>query len=201
MILGITGSIGAGKSTVRDGFIALGWRFFDADGICHEIYSSPAGSFAAAITARWGEGVLDSSGGIDRKKLAAAVFGKPEELQALTSMLYPELERRLDLAVTACRNAQVDGAFEIPLLFENGYESRFDKILCVWCNSPIRYRRLREYRNFTDEQIAERERYQLPADDKLERADFALVNNGSRELLQRQIVYFSDMIREKAKNE
>ena len=201
MILGITGSIGAGKSTVRDGFIALGWRFFDADEICHEIYSSPDGVFAGRIAERWGEDILTPEGGIDRKKLAAAVFGKPEELQALTSMLYPELERRLDQAVAGCRDAHVDGAFEIPLLFENGYESRFDKTLCVWCDSPIRYRRLREYRNFTDQEIAEREKYQLPADEKLERADYALVNNGSRELLQKQIIYFSNMIREKAKNE
>lgn len=222
MVLGITGSIGAGKSTVREEFSALGWRFFDADSICHDIYASPEGEFFNGIISFFGEDVLSGTGGggpkcdagfekdlkkasqrqvpdaeqshrtgmIDRKKLAAKVFGQPEKLQQLTALLYPELNRRLDAAISACREENVHGAFEIPLLYENDYQKKFDAVLTVWSAAEIRYKRLVEMRHFTRDDIVKREKEQLPPDEKLSRADFALINNGSRELLHEQIIFF-----------
>lgn len=195
MILGITGSFGAGKSTVREEFSALGWHFFDADKVCHDIYASPAGEFFNRITAIWGSEIIASDGGIDRKKLAEKVFGKPEELKKLTDLLYPELDRRLDSAIVACRQNNQNGAFEIPLLFEKDYTARFDAVLAVWSAAEIRHQRLKILRNFSDEEIIKREKQQLPSDEKLERADFALVNNGSRELLRKQILILTDKIK------
>lgn len=190
MILGITGSIGAGKSTVREEFSALGWRFFDADSICHDIYASPEGEFFTGITSFFGTDIVSPEGTIDRKKLAAKVFGQPENLQKLTSLLYPELDRRLDEAIASCRTQNVHGAFEIPLLYEKDYQTKFDAVLTVWSASEIRHKRLIGKRNFTKEDILRREKEQLPADKKLDRADFALINNGSRELLRKQIIFF-----------
>ena len=195
MILGITGSFGAGKSTVREEFSALGWHFFDADKVCHDIYASPAGEFFNRITAIWGSEIIASDGGIDRKKLAEKVFRKPEELKKLTDLLYPELDRRLDSAIAACRQNNQNGAFEIPLLFEKDYTARFDAVLAVWSAAEIRHQRLKTLRNFSDEEIIKREEQQLPSDEKLERADFALVNNGSRELLRKQILILTDKIK------
>ena len=83
MILGITGAFGCGKSSVLAAFAARGWRTADADQICHGFYG-PGGPLAAALTARWGRGILLESGEADRRKLAALVFADPAELEALT---------------------------------------------------------------------------------------------------------------------
>ncbi|MBQ7207917.1 MAG: dephospho-CoA kinase [Lentisphaeria bacterium] len=188
MILGVTGSIGAGKSTVKEEFSRLGWRVFDADAVCHDIYADPGSAFFSRIVGTWGRGTAAPDGrSIDRKKLAQKVFGRPEELKKLTDLLYPELEKRLDAAIAACRKEKADGIFEIPLLFENGYEKRFDAVLAVWSAFPVRCRRLEEKRALGGEEIRQREAAQLPAGEKLELADLALVNNGSRELLRRQV--------------
>lgn len=195
MILGITGSFGAGKSTVREEFSLLGWYFFDADKVCHDIYASPTGEFFNRITACWGRNIIAPDGSIDRRKLAEKVFGKPDELKKLTDILYPELDRRMDSEIAMCRNKGVDGAFEIPLLFEKDYTARFDAVLAVWGDAEIRRERLKTLRNFSDEEIAKRESQQLPSDEKLERADFALVNNGSKELLRKQILILTDKIK------
>lgn len=193
MILGVTGSIGAGKSTVKEEFSRLGWRVFDADAVCHEIYADPGSTFFSRIVETWGRDTAAPDGrSIDRKKLAQKVFGRPEELKKLTGLLYPELEKRLDAAVAACRKDNADGVFEIPLLFEIGCEKRFDAVLAVWSSFPVRCRRLEEKRDLGVEEIRKREASQLPAGEKLERADLALVNNGSRDLLRRQIEALSN---------
>ena len=194
MILGITGSFGAGKSTVREEFSRLGWHFFDADKVCHDIYASPDGEFFNKITVYWGKDIVAPDGSIDRRKLAEKVFGKPDELKKLTDILYPELDRRMDSEIAMCRSKGINGAFEIPLLFEKDYTARFDAVLAVWSAAEIRHQRLKPLRNFSDEEIAKRESQQLPSDEKLERADFALVNNGSRELLRKQILVLTDKI-------
>lgn len=188
MILGITGSFGAGKSTVREEFSALDWHYFDADEVCHLIYASSEGEFFNRITGVWGKEILSPQGSIDRKKLAEKVFGNPQELKMLTDILYPELERRLVQEIGYCRKNNISGAFEIPLLFENGYGKFFDAVLTVWGSPEVRHKRLREMRHFSDGEIRRREAQQLPSDEKLEKADFALVNNGSKELLKKQIL-------------
>ena len=134
-------------------------------------------------------------GSIDRRKLAETVFGKPDELKNLTDILYPELNRRMDSEIAMCRNKGLNGAFEIPLLFEQDYAARFDAVLTVWGAAEIRHQRLKDLRHFTDEEIAKRENQQLPSDEKLERADFALINNGSKELLRKQILILTDKIK------
>ena len=101
----------------------------------------------------------------------------------------------MDSEIAMCRNKGIDGAFEIPLLFEKDYTARFDAVLAVWGDAEIRRERLKTLRNFSDEEIAKRESQQLPSDEKLERADFALVNNGSKELLRKQILVLTDKIK------
>ena len=104
MILGVTGSIGAGKSTVKEEFSRLGWRIFDADAVCHDIYAEPEGAFFSRIVEIWGRDTAAPDGrSIDRKRLAQKVFGRPEELKKLTGLLYPELENKLVAAIAACR--------------------------------------------------------------------------------------------------
>lgn len=178
MILGVTGPIGCGKSTVLDLFQASAWRTADADAICRGLYDDPAGEFAAACRERWGEAFF-SNGSFDRAKIAAVVFRDPEELRRLTDLIYPHLERKLDDFIAAARRDGADAAVEVPLLYENGMEKRFDAVLTVWAPEALRHERLRRFRRFDDAEIRRREARQMAADEKLERADYALINSGT----------------------
>ena len=186
MILGITGAFGCGKSSVLAAFAARGWRTADADQICHGFYG-PGGPLAAALTARWGRGILLESGEADRRKLAALVFADPAELEALTAMVYPLLSERLDDFISDCRRDNANAAIEIPLLYEADLAEKFDTVAAVWSAPEIRRERLRRKRNFSDEEIHRREARQLAADLKLARADYGLINNGTPEELSQQI--------------
>lgn len=187
MILGITGAFGAGKTAVREIFVQLGWHIFDADSVCHSLYAQTGGVFFESLVRTWGKEILSPAGAIDRKKLAEKVMADKEELEKLTALLYPELDRKLTAEIQFCRNNNINGAFEIPLLFEKGYEKYFDATLAVWSAPEIRRKRLEEKRSFPREEILRREALQLDPDQKLERADFAVINNGSKELLKEQI--------------
>ena len=178
MILGITGSIGCGKSTVLKLFENADWRIADADAICRALYDDPRGDFAAACRARWGEAFF-TGGRFDRAKIAKVVFNSPEELDRLTDLMYPLLEKELDAFAAAARRDEANAAVEVPLLYENDMEGRFDAVLTVWAPAELRHERLRRFRNFDDAEIRRREALQMDADEKLERADYALVNSGS----------------------
>ena len=191
MILGVTGSIGCGKSTVLALFREAAWRTADADGICRSFYDDPAGDFAEACRREWGEAFF-TAGEFDRAKIAGVVFNAPAELKKLTDLLYPRLEKELNKFIAAARAAGENAAVEVPLLYENRMEGLFDAVLTVWAPRDVRHARLREFRHFDDAEIARREKLQMDADEKLERADYALVNSGDPGKLKAQ---FSQLMR------
>jgi len=187
MILGITGAFGCGKSAVLAAFAARGWRTADADRLCHELYADPNGEPARQLAARWGKEILTEEGAVDRRRLGEIVFSNREELEYLTGILYPELSRKLDGLIAGCRRDGADGAFELPLLYEAGFEKKFDRVVAVWAAPAVRYERLRGQRNYSDAEIRRREVRQLLADVKMEHADYALINNGSFRELEMQM--------------
>jgi len=186
LILGITGTIGCGKSTVFSLFRAAGWLTFDADGFCRSLYAGGNPAFAAGIKDLFGDGVFNADGTIDRKKVADAVFNNSVTMTALTDLIYPLLDAGMEEAMERCRKSGANGAFEVPLLYEAGYQERFDRVLAVWCDPALRFRRLRELRGLDEADIRRREARQWPDARKLELADYAIVNNGSREMLEKQ---------------
>ena len=199
MILGVTGPIGCGKSTVLELFGKAAWRTADADGICRRLYDDPAGEFAAACRREWGEEFF-TDGKFDRAKIAAVVFRDPEELRKLTSLIYPHLERELESFVAGVRADGANAALEIPLLYENGLEKFCDAVLTVWAPAELRHERLRRLRGFDEAEILRREKRQMAADEKLERAEYALINSGTPEHLERQFEIFLQHITQKKGN-
>jgi dephospho-CoA kinase len=171
---------------VLDLFRAASWRTADADAVCRGLYDDPVGDFAAACRERWGDAFF-TGGRFDRKKIADVVFSRPEELRKLTELMYPHLTRELEAFAAAARKDGADAAVEVPLLYENGMEKHFDAVLTVWAPAELRHRRLREFRHFDDAEIRRREALQMDADEKLERADYALVNSGDAAELKAEL--------------
>ncbi len=188
MILGLTGAIGGGKSTALSAFAAAGAEVHDADRLCHEFYRDPDSELVRELANRWGNRIFTATGEVDRSRIGEIVFADQSELDFLTGLIYPELERRMTAAIAAARRRPENmTVWEVPLLFELGWERVFDATVGIWTEPALRHARLRT-RGLAAEEILRREARQWPAERKLERADYALINNGSAAYLQMQCV-------------
>lgn len=178
--VGLTGGIGAGKSTALDLFADLGAMTLSADGLVHDFYRRPVGAEQVAL--HFGSAVLDESGAVERSRLARAVRGRPEELHWLESLVHPwvaeEIERTIETApkgtVVVC---------EVPLLFESCYERLFDVVVTVEAGAEVR--RLRSVHGFGMEQFAELEGLQASQQRRVEGSDLIFFNDGESDELAR----------------
>ncbi|MFA4943365.1 MAG: dephospho-CoA kinase [Lentisphaeria bacterium] len=180
-LIGITGSLGAGKSTVLGLFARLGAAGWDADAAVHELYQPGRAGWRAARD-RWGEEILAADGQLDRARLAARIFPCPAERKRWEAIIHPLVHDHM-LATAQAAAAPLFCA--VPLLYEGGWESWFEAVACVWCPPALQRERLRR-RGLAEADISARLAAQLPADEKLRRADFGLINAGSLDLLARQ---------------
>jgi len=172
-VLGLTGSIGMGKSAVAQMFAALGVPVFDADAEVRRM-QGPGGALLAPIEARF-PGVIGPEG-VDRPALAAAVFDNPAELARLEAIVHP--------AVRAAREAflvEHGGAplvvFDIPLLFEKGRVNDVDAVLVVSAPAEVQRERVLARPGMTAERFAQILALQLPDAEKRARADY-LIDTG-----------------------
>ncbi|BET69587.1 dephospho-CoA kinase [Opitutales bacterium ASA1] len=184
MLIGLTGGIGCGKSTVGTMFAELGFGRVDSDEIVRELLRSD-GDTLAEIRATFGEGVFDGSGGIDRRKMAAVVFPDPDALRRLEAILHPRVRRAWKTACAA--RPPREWVVEIPLLFEKGLEKEVDFTVCVASDPGVQAQRLAS-RGLSPQEVSQRVARQLPLAQKIERADFVVTNNGSLTFLRNQVV-------------
>ena len=175
----ITGGIGAGKSEVLAAFARHGAATISSDEIVHRLLRED-GDVKAAIVQRLGEGVLGPDGEIDRGKVGRIVFADRAELVWLEALLHPRvvsvyLRWREELA--ELEDPPAVCATEVPLLYETGGEARFDAVVAVTASTETRVGR----KILPDAGL--REQRLIPDEEKLRRADFAFVNEGSLEEL------------------
>jgi dephospho-CoA kinase len=171
--VGLTGGIGAGKSTALAMFGELGALTFSADEVVHDLYEQPA--VGALVGAHFGRGVLDEHQAVDRPRLAETVRGRPDELHWLEKLTHPrvakEIERRIGEApegtVVVC---------EVPLLFESGHETLFDLMVTVEAGEELRRRR--SVHGFGLDQFSELEGLQASSERRREGSDLVFVNDG-----------------------
>jgi len=176
LAVAITGGIGAGKSTALAAFRAHGAATVSSDEIVHHLLRSDP-DVRKALVERFGDGILDADGVPDRPRIAALVFGDPEALAFLEALLHPLVSREyltwreqlagLDDPPRVC-------VTEVPLLYEVGGESRFDRVVVV--TAP---RLLREQRRHLP--VDKRDERLLDDREKVARADFHYVNTGTVE--------------------
>jgi dephospho-CoA kinase len=174
----VTGGIGAGKSEALRAFARHGAAVISSDEIVHDLLRSDE-DVRAAVRERFGDGVFGPEGQIDRGRIADVVFADPEQLDWLERLLHPRvvaayLRWRDDLASRPDPPAVC--VTEVPLLYEVGGDTRFDAVVVISAAPDVRVSR--QVRPMQD-----RERRLLPDEEKISRADFAYVNDGSLEEL------------------
>ena len=191
MKIALTGGIACGKSLVAKFFDELGVRVLDADDVVHELEAS-GGEAVSAIVARFGPSVLAQDGGIDRKKLAAKVFGREARCarRDLEAILHPLVRRRLLAFASGNKTETADCALRvaiIPLLFESHFESDYDIIICVSSTEDRQIDRMMQTRGYTREQAEARLAAQMPVAEKTARADWTIHNDSTKEKLKAEV--------------
>jgi dephospho-CoA kinase len=186
IVLGLTGSIGMGKSTAAAALRRLGVPLYDADAEIHKMLG-PGGVAVAAVEAAF-PGVRNEAGAIDRGLLGQRVFGKPEELRRLEKILHP-MVRAVERRWVARQRA--GGAklvvLDIPLLFETDRIDRVDGVVVVSAPARLQRERVLRRRGMTPGRLAAILKSQLPDRDKRQRADFVIHTALSRAAGSRQI--------------
>jgi len=165
--VGLTGGIGSGKSEALAAFERLGCAVLSTDAVVHELYADP--EVAAAIEARWGDGIAG-----DRAAVAAKAFATPEDRAWLEGLLWPHVGERVHrFRESAAGRALV---VEVPLLFESGMDAVFDATVAIVAPEELRRERARARGHAA---LDERTTRQLSQDEKAARADHVVVNDGS----------------------
>lgn len=183
MILGITGGIGCGKTTVVGLFERREFRRLDSDVLIRDrVLTLPA--VQAALRERYGERVFTAEGSVDRRELAARVFSDEADLRWLEERTHPPL---FELWRTAfAMEPEANWAVEVPLLFEKRLENWFDFTICV-ASAPAQQLARLEQRGLPRALAEQRISKQLPLAHKIESADFVLWNDGTPEFLEAQV--------------
>jgi dephospho-CoA kinase len=176
VLLGLTGGIGAGKSTALAAFAQLGCPTLSSDAVVHALYLEP--EVRAAVVEHFGRGVLGGDGEVDRAALGARVFADDAERRWLEQLLHP----RVDAALERWRGEQElahPGALlvhEVPLLYEAGLADRYDAVVLITAPAELR-----------SAHFEQRAATQLPEADKAAQADHVYVNDGTPAELERWV--------------
>jgi dephospho-CoA kinase len=186
-IIGLTGGIASGKSTVAAMLRALGAEVVDADAVAREVVE-PGTPALAELRARFGQDILDGDGRLDRKRLGARVFSDPEARAAVNAITHPriaaESQRRIAAAAAAGADVVV---YEAALIVENQLHRGMDALIVVAVPEPVQLSRLMARDGLDEAAARERLAAQLPLADKVAAADHVIDNSGSLDTTRAQV--------------
>ena len=191
MIIGLTGGIATGKSTVAGLLRESGLQVLSADELAHQVIE-PGGPAYDAVVREFGPEIVKADRSINRKALGRVVFRDPERLRKLESLVHPPVIMAIAAAIDEYRRSGSGEPFvvEVPLLFEAGLDILFDRVLVVSASLEVQRHRLRERDGLSDAEIEKRIASQMPLAEKEARADYVIFNNGNLDDLRRQTVDF-----------
>lgn len=175
----ITGNIASGKSEVEK-LLAKNYPVYDTDKIAHQILDT--------LTEFEGYDVFTDSH-IDRKKLGEIVFSNPDAKNKLENIIHPKVKTEIEKIFEKHKNDEVV-FISVPLLYETGFETLFDKVLLITIDDDTRLERLIKRDNCTIKDALKRINSQMPQDEKAEKADFIISNNSDYEYLNNQVLVF-----------
>ena len=186
-IIGITGGIGSGKSTVARMFGEIGCLVISADEQVRQAYQDPA--IVAEIRNWWGDDVLQPGGQLNRQKIADIVFNDPEQRKRLEGLLHPRVSQlRAQRMAEAADDPQVKAViWDTPLLFEAGLRGGCDAIVFVEAPLIQRLKRVTEDRGWDETELRRREKSQWPLDKKREISDYIIDNTAGADYVRGQV--------------
>ena len=186
-IIGVCGGIGAGKSLVATEFERLGCVTIDSDQLNHQVLRRP--EVLETLRQWWGGEAVTPTGDPDRGRIAKIVFADAAERRRLEELVYPLIAGlRADMISAANKDRAVKAIIlDSPLLFESNLDRLCDTIVYVEASRARRLQRLKRKVRWSEEQLRQRERWQLPLSDKRARSEFAVDNEGPPERLRPQV--------------
>lgn len=177
ILIGLTGGIGSGKSTVAALLEKRGAVVIDADRITREL-QSPGGQVLRAMIAHFGSEILTPDGHLDRAAVAARVFSDADELAALNSIVHPAVGTEIAARLSSLAETDQLVVLDVPLLVESGRDDMAATIV-VDVSPDVAVSRLVDQRGMTEDDARARMRHQVSRDDRLARADFVIDNHGN----------------------
>ncbi len=179
LILGLTGGIACGKSTISLTLRKLGAAIIDGDALSREL-TRPDGAALPAIRERFGDGVFLPEGTLNRRALGDVVFQDDDAREALDQIMQPLLRQMIVDGISAAQKQGVPVCvLDMPLLYEKELDSLCDRVWCAWLPRKTQIERLMARDGFTREQAELRLASQMPTDEKARRADVVIDTSGS----------------------
>jgi dephospho-CoA kinase len=190
LTIGLTGGIAAGKSEALAAFSRLGAATLSSDAVVHELLDSEP--LLGRLVERWGRDVAPG-GHVDRNRIGEVVFADPEQLTWLEQQIHPLVGERIGGWLLALPAATEIAVIEVPLLFESGMERAFDTTVAIVTVDEVRRERAAARGHAL---VDEREARQLAQDEKAERAEHTVTNDGSVEDLERALSALTEKLRQ-----
>lgn len=187
-VIGLTGGIGSGKSTVSQILAEMGAVVLDADTVGHQAYQ-PGTETWKDVVAAFGQEVVAADGSIDRKKLGAIVFGKPGELERLNRIVHPRMYDMMAEQIEEYRRQGVKVVvLDAAILIEANWTSLVDEVWLTLASEATVVQRARERTGLPEEQIRSRIRSQLSNEERKKHAGVVIDNDGSLDELREKVV-------------
>jgi dephospho-CoA kinase len=186
LLVGLTGGIGSGKSTMARMLEKRGAVVFDADLLAREAVAPGTPGFDQVVE-RFGPNVLAPGGGLDREALASIVFSDPAARRDLEGIVHPEVRRMFAEGCEEYRDSDRVVVFSAPLLVETGMHTAFDRLIVVSAPVATQIERLMRDRGMAERDVQARIAAQLPLEAKAEVADILVDNEGTLEDLERRV--------------
>ena len=195
--VGLTGSIGVGKSFVASVFAELGSYVLDADQTAREVVATGTPGLSAVIAA-FGTDVLSPDGSLDRHRLGSLVFGDEQKRQLLNAILHPYIMARQDeiMRQWEIEDPQGIGVIDAALMIESGGYKRFDKLVVVHCRPEVQLERLMTRNGLTFDEAKQRVKSQLSQEEKRKFADYLIdTSDGFDETRKRTMEVYQELLK------
>jgi len=187
IVIGVTGNIGSGKSTVCRILAKLGATIIDADKLAHETYKPYSRTWQELINA-FGKDIVKANGEIDRQKLGQIVFSDPSALAQLNQIVHPEARRLAQERIETYRHQGAKAiVVEATLLIEAGWTNLVNKVWLMVASDDMVAQRLTQHKEISEAQLLARLRSQMPAEEKMKYADVIIYNDRSINQLEAKV--------------
>ncbi len=196
LVIGLTGNIGCGKSSLSEIFLSEDIKIIDADIIARQIYDDE--KLLNKIYDVFGTDIRNNDGSLNRKALGRIVFNDDEKLIQLNKMTHPVIRQKVSDYIEEYKNKDEKiVVLDAALLVESDYLNFIDKLLVVTCEESIQIKRVRKRDNCSTEEALSRIKSQMSQEEKKKYADYVIDNSGTIEELREKASIFMDYIKEK----